>query len=166
MATGSRSQLKRKPLLVALAVLGFAAGLWFTTRTAIVGYLERRETCAALRDGSPLVRAISFTDPTRPGLADQAMYSLDVSGYCYHVECTLDLREAPEQLDGWLDSRLKCRGSSITFRTTETTVDGFLVPRALRTLHVRLHRNGLQIFDDTLGRHPCPYGFCIIDASR
>jgi len=51
------------------------------------------------------------------------------------------------------------------FNTTEYSVEGFLVPYAVRTLHARLQCNGSHLYDDTLGRHPCPYGFCIIDAT-
>jgi len=164
MAMRSWPRLARKPLLVALAVLGAGAALWFAARTPIQSYFEQRETCADLGKGNPAVRGISFTDPTQPspGLADQAVYALDVSGYCYHAQCTLDLRTAHEQLDDWLTPKLKCRGSSITFNTSESAVDGFMVPRALRTLHVRLIRNGSKMYDDTLGRHACAYGFCVV----
>jgi hypothetical protein len=163
MAMRSWSRLARKPLLVALAVSCASAALWFAARTPIERYLEQRETCADLRSGSHALRGISFTDPTLPGLADQAIYDLDVSGDCYHAECTLDLRESPTQLDDWLAAKLKCRGDNITFNTTESAVDGFMVPRAVRTLHVRVLRNGSKLYDDTVGRHACPYGFCVVD---
>jgi len=138
-------------------------------RQPMAAFIEKQMTCLDLTGGDTRTRDVQFQDLAKPGELpglDNALYQIEVDGYCYHTECNLDLR-APLTAIGMLESRVKCRGGDIGWVGTEWQVMGLSVPAAVKTIRVRVLRNGLSVYDDTVGTHPCPErGLCVIESMR
>jgi hypothetical protein len=120
-------------------------------------------TCLSLTGAEPNRRRVQFQDASKRPALDSASYHFDVDGYCYHAECDLDLRASVSTI-GLLDSSVKCHGDEITIITAVSEVVGFSVPAALKTMRVRILRDGLIIYDEVVGTRACPeQGLCVID---
>jgi len=151
------------PLVLAGATAGTA--LYVLARPYVARYREKQETCAHVGDGKPQLYLVSDSGSSRAQL-DPGFYHFDASGFCYHAECDLDLRDPPMGLppEGWFRSRRKCRGDELSFVTGLSVVSGFMAPAAVKKLKLRVVRDGKVLFDDTVDEHACSPHFCLVSA--
>src|SRR6187549_3762542 len=93
IATVPRS--RRRRIFVTTLVLGSAVVLTMLVRQPMAAFIEKQMTCLDLTGGDTRTRDVQFQDLAKPGELpglDNALYQIEVDGYCYHTECNLDLR--------------------------------------------------------------------------
>ncbi len=165
MAILSAPRSWQRVLTLGIVSAAAATSLFFGVRSFFAHFIEERETCAKVGDGIQQIILIANSGSGRP-LLDPGIYHLDLTGYCYRAECNIDLRESFADHEVWPDSKVSCRGSVDLINTNES-VTGLLVPHALKTLNLRVMRNGAKSYDgDILTDEPCTSSFCFVNASK
>ncbi len=98
--------------------------------------------------------------PTTPPL-DRGLYRVSVVGDCYQAECELDLRQDHALEESTGNSHVTCQGDELYLTKSLGDLYGVGVPGALRTVNVRIVRDGKPLYDGAIEQGCSKLGFCV-----
>lgn len=165
---------RMKWLVAGFALVGLIAGglklwPWLERR------LETRRVCEQLAADKPDERRMEqyFLRNGRRALyteqLDPGKYRIAVTSDCYSAVCSFQVGDSPKPRPTHrteLLGQIECTGQPIEISATGWFVETFFVPAALNNarVHVRVERNGQELYDGVVRSYCTEPGFCVFRA--